>query len=233
MTSIKQLYSLQELDLAMDSIKSQKAEAEKELNARLALGQIEEAIQEEQQKLEEIQRSHRLVQLEVETLKERSARLDEQLYSGEMASSRDLSSLELEATNARNQVDQKDLQLLQYSVQAEDVRNRIAGLEKELADRQETWNVRHAELTVRVDSLNAELEELSTQRSQLASALDQAELRRYETLRKSKGGQAVAKVERDLCQACRMSLPTQHLQRVRAGRQTVLCSSCGRMLFQA
>jgi predicted nucleic acid-binding Zn-ribbon protein len=56
-------------------------------------------------------------------------------------------------------------------------------------------------------------------------------LQRYEALRRTKGGLAVAKVVRGLCQACRMSLPTQLQQRVRNGRQTVLCSSCGRMLL--
>ena len=37
MTIIKQLFSLQEIDLALDSVKSQKAVAEQELTARLAL----------------------------------------------------------------------------------------------------------------------------------------------------------------------------------------------------
>ena len=42
---------------------------------------------------------------------------------------------------------------------------------------------------------------------------------------------AVAKMERGLCQGCRMALPTQQQQRVRNGRQTVLCNTCGRILF--
>lgn len=232
MTSVRHLYSLQEVDLALDAVKKQKAKAEQELNARLALEQLENAIQEQQEKLEEIQRSHRVLQEEAEDLRERASKLDEQLYSGAVPNSRDLASLELETTNVKTQVDQKELQLLQYSVQAEDVRTQIASLEKDLAERQEAWEARHAELTELMARLNAEQEQLEVQRSQMADSVDQAELRKYETLRKSKGGQAVAKVERDLCQACRMALPTQHLQRVRSGRQTVLCSSCGRMLFQ-
>ena len=65
----------------------------------------------------------------------------------------------------------------------------------------------------------------------MAAQVEPPLLQRYETLRQAKGGRAVAKVERDLCQGCRMSLPTQLRQRVRSGRQAVNCSSCGRMLF--
>jgi predicted nucleic acid-binding Zn-ribbon protein len=137
----------------------------------------------------------------------------------------------LEASNVNAQVDQKEILLLELSVQAEDTRRRIADLERELAEVQESWNLRRAYLNQQVASLTAEESELSAQRSQLAQTLDQSEVLRYDALRRSKGGTAVAKVERGLCQSCRMSLPSQHLQRVRAGRQTVNCSSCGRMLL--
>jgi predicted nucleic acid-binding Zn-ribbon protein len=231
MTMIKKLYSLQELDLALDSVKSQKSQAEQELSARLSLERVENSLGEERGKLEEIQRSHRMLQLEAESLKERSSQFEARLYGGEITNPRELASLELESSNVKAQVDQKDLQLLELSVRAEDVRAKIGSLERELAETQEAWDIRQKELTEQVASLSAEENELAAQREQLTAILDQSELRKYEGLRKSKGGRAVAKVERGLCQACRMSLPTQHLQRVRAGRQTVLCSSCGRMLF--
>jgi predicted nucleic acid-binding Zn-ribbon protein len=231
MTIIKQLYSLQELDLALDMVRSQKAAAEKELAARLALEKIERSLEEDRGKLEEIQNTHRLQQTEAEILRQRSTALDEQLYSGSVANARDLPSLQLEVSNVKAQVDQKEILLLELSVRAEDTRRRIADLEKELADAQETWDLRQAYLTQQVDSLNTEEQELSAQRSQLAQSLDQSEVLKYDTLRRSKGGTAVARVERGLCQSCRMSLPSQHLQRLRLGRQTVNCSSCGRMLL--
>ena len=79
-----------------------------------------------------------------------------------------------------------------------------------------------------IDSLR---ESVSDRRAALAAEMDPAALRRYETLRFAKGGRAIARVERGLCQVCRMSLPTQQQQRVRSGRQIVHCSTCGRMLF--
>ena len=231
MTIIKQLFSLQEIDLALDSVKSQKAVAEQELTARSVLEKIEQPLDEDRARLEEIQSTHRMQQVDAETLRQRSSTLDGQLYGGEVANARDLPSLELEASNVKAQVDQKELLLLELSVRAEDTRRRIADLETELSEAQAAWDSRQAYLNEQVSSLTAEEEGLTAQRAQLAQTLDQSEVVKYDNLRRSKGGTAVAKVERGLCQSCRMSLPSQHLQRVRAGRQTVNCSSCGRLLL--
>jgi uncharacterized protein len=231
MTIVKQLYSLQELDLALDSIQSQKSQAEQGLNSGLTLEQIEQTLQDEKSRLQEVQQSHRMQQIEAESLRERSAQLEQQLYGGTITNPRELESLRLEASNVSQQLDRRDLGLLELSVQAEDLHKRIAILEKELADQQEAWQSRQAQLNEQLKKLSAEEEIIAAQRANLAATLDQKELQKYESLRKGKGGRAVAKVERGLCQACRMSLPTQQLQRVRSGRQTVLCSSCGRMLF--
>lgn len=231
MTYVKQLYALQDVDLALDSIQDQKSKAEKELAARLTLDKMEADLALEREKLEETQGLHREQQLQAGTLRERSGQLEEQLYGGDVANPRDLPALELEASHTKQQLDQREMGLLELVVQADNHRVKIGALETELADTQRAWDVRQAELTEQTGRLSAEQESLTAERSKLAEAVDQKELQRYEQLRKSKGGKAVAKVERGLCQACRMSLPSQHLQKVRSGRETVLCNSCGRMLW--
>ena len=82
-----------------------------------------------------------------------------------------------------------------------------------------------------LEELTDRQEALVKDRTSLAAVVEPMELSRYEGLRRSKGGQAVSRVMRGLCQACRMSLPSQQLQRVRNGRQVVLCNNCGRILL--
>ena len=120
---------------------------------------------------------------------------------------------------------------LELSIQLEESGLRCAALRLQLAETKERWEAQRVELNRKVKELREEQGEFENQRDLLASRIDPATLQRYEVLRKSKGGRAVAKVERDLCQGCRMSLPTQLRQRVKSGRQSVNCSSCGRMLF--
>ena len=231
MTTVKQLYSLQEVDLDLDGVNGQIAAVERELEGRLSLGRIEESLEEARAKLQEIQTAHRELQQETESQRQRSANLDTQLYGGSVENPRDLEALQLEANNVRHTLEQMDVRLLELSLQAEDARSRIATLEQELAETQAAWETRQAELWQQLEELTDRQEALAKDRSSLAAGVEPVELTRYEGLRRSKGGQAVATVVRGLCQACRMSLPSQHLQRVRSGRQTVLCNSCGRMLL--
>ena len=231
MTSPKELFSLQELDLALDQIDSKTAKAEKEVSIGAALGGLEEALQKESQSLEEFQSLMKTRRVEAETQRERSTHLDGQLYGGEVTSPSALESLEQEAGNVRAQMEKLDLELAELSSRTEESQNKCTEMEQRLAENRTAWESRQSELTESLTRLSSEREGIAGQRGDLAASLDPAGVQQYEKLRNAKGGLAVAKVSRNLCQACRMALPTQLQQKVRNGRQTVLCSSCGRILF--
>ncbi|MBM3943088.1 MAG: hypothetical protein FJ316_09230 [SAR202 cluster bacterium] len=231
MTTVKQLYSLQELDQALDRVLAQKAEVEQELDSRLELEQVETALKSEREGLEEAQRQRQALQLEVGSMRERSGQLDARLYGGDITNPRELPSLDEESKRAKEQLQQQETALQALSDRAQAHQAKCTALEQELATAQTAWQQRQDQLKGMLDKLATEQANLAAGRARMAAGLAPAELHNYETLRRRKGGQAVSKVERGLCQACRMSLPTQHLQRVRSGRQTVFCSSCGRMLF--
>jgi len=231
MTSVKLLFSLQEFDLQLDGLDVQISGVELELNARALVGEVESSLGVQVGLLGEIQEAHKTQQIEAEDLRGRATLLEAQLYSGEITNPRDLSSLELETGNVKAQIDQKEIGLVELAVRADDLRRAVGELEEQLETSRSEWELRRSELTSQAESLSAEKDALNNRRNEFAASIDQSEMGHYEHLRQSKGGTAVAKVERGLCQACRLSLPTQHLQRVKSGKQTVLCSSCGRMLF--
>lgn len=231
MTSAKQLFSLQEMDLILDRLGGETHKAERELSEGFGLDHVENALREEDERLLLFQSQRREQQFEVETQRERSTKLDEQLYGGTVTNPRDLESLEKEASHARELLEQHDAELLNLSVQAEESQAKKDSLEKEFTERNSAWEKRQAELESDIKRCTGEMDAVVDQRAQLAATLDPVTVQRYEGLRKAKGGLAVARVERGLCQACWMSLPTQQQQQVRSGRQTVMCSSCGRILY--
>ena len=231
MTSVKLLFSLQEFDLELDGLDVQISGVELELNARALVGEVESSLGVQVELLSEVQEAHKTQQIQAEDLRGRATLLEAQLYSGEITNPRDLSSLELETGNVKAQIDQKEIGLVELAVRADDLRRAVGELEEQLETSRSEWELRRSELTSQAASLSAEKDALNNRRNEFAASIDQSEMGHYEHLRQSKGGTAVAKVERGLCQACRLSLPTQHLQRVKSGKQTVLCSSCGRMLF--
>lgn len=230
MTTAKQLFSLQELDLVLDGIRKVTQKAEIELNTGIGVEEMEAGLQAEKIRLAELQSQHKSQQQGLEVQRERSTRLDEQLYNGSITNPRDLESLEQEASNARGALEKLDNEVVELSLQAEESQGKFDSLEKELAETTGAWERRRAELEDELQRTNSESSQVESQRAEMAAVLDPASVQQYENLRRTKGGLGVAKVERGLCQACRMALPTQQRQKVRSAHLTVLCSSCGRIL---
>ena len=78
--------------------------------------------------------------------------------------------------------------------------------------------------------LAARLEALRHNRAAQASTIDKAEMGLYERIRPARKGLAVVKLDGPLCTGCRVTLPTQDVQRVRAGTDIITCPHCNRIL---
>jgi predicted nucleic acid-binding Zn-ribbon protein len=88
-----------------------------------------------------------------------------------------------------------------------------------------------AQLGAREGNLKKELEQLLSNREQLASAVDESTRSRYERLMKSKGGNVVVGVQHGVCGGCHMKLPTQIVVSCQAQNEIVTCINCGRILY--
>ena len=88
-----------------------------------------------------------------------------------------------------------------------------------------------AQLATKLAGAEARLADLRTRRDAKAVPLPPDALARYESLRRTRGGRAIAEVKGGTCQTCRVSLTTATLQRARAGSGFVPCSNCGRILY--
>ena len=231
MTTTRQMFALQELDIILDRIRGDSNKAEHELNNGNTVVSLASELERDSELILESELQQRATKLEAETQKERSESLNSQLYGGEITNPRDLESLEREASNVKSLVEQHENALSQLTERIDEAQARKAELQTKLDEAKAAWEIRQAELQSAIKDLSAERAGFEGQRSKLTEGLDPVSLQHYEKLRISKGGLAVARVERGLCQGCRMSLPTHQQQRGRNGGQTVLCSSCGRMLI--
>jgi predicted nucleic acid-binding Zn-ribbon protein len=71
---------------------------------------------------------------------------------------------------------------------------------------------------------------LRTKREKMVAGIAWADLQLYEKLRKAKHGTAIAGLEHDVCQACRVTVPAGTLRTVKQGLEFVYCPSCARVL---
>jgi predicted nucleic acid-binding Zn-ribbon protein len=88
-----------------------------------------------------------------------------------------------------------------------------------------------AQLRAREQNLKRELQELESNRGELAAALDEASRGRYERLLRSKGENVVVGIQHGVCGGCHMRIPPQLLVLCRGAKELVTCSNCGRILY--
>ena len=231
MTSPKQLYDLQELDLMLSEGRSRIDSIESQLNDRSHLDDLEFEIATLTESLDELRASYAEQDAHNQRIQEKLQEEETKLYSGAIKNLRELEAIGKEAEALKEQSQAVDERLLEDMESIESLQSRILSLEEELGEALKQRQVDQVDLTEEMSKLGDRVKELESQRTSMASTIQSADLNRYEHLRSAKGGQAIAKVERGLCRGCLMALPTHQLQRARSGRETVLCSSCGRILF--
>lgn len=86
-------------------------------------------------------------------------------------------------------------------------------------------------LTARGEQIEQQQRQLREKREQLLVNLNVDLVKRYETMRRTKQGRAVSKVEQNSCQWCRVILTPSELQHVRISTELQTCTNCGRILY--
>ena len=231
MTTVRQLYELQEVDVEIAHCYSLISSIDSQLGDRAALEALKEEIDGQKACLHELGLQRRAQNLDSESLREKVHDLEGKLYSGTITNLRELEGFEKEATFARGHLRELDEKLLETMVALDEAQEKLHSLEENCRKDEEQWRVIQTNLTKERKELGETLETLGARRQGLISRVGEQELDLYEALRQSKSGLAIAKVERGMCRGCRMALPTHQLQRVRTAREPVLCNSCGRILF--
>lgn len=101
----------------------------------------------------------------------------------------------------------------------------VAASETSLLERQ------RADLAARSGNLERDLNEVSDQRDDLASAVEETALAKYERLLASRGDNVVVGVAGTICGGCHMKLPPQVFLLAKAQKDLAVCPMCSRILY--
>ena len=232
MLSVKQLYDLQLLDWEIQK----REEALADIRARLADDSRRAAARRQRDAIAARIESHatprRQAERDIQDIERRIAEIDARLYDGSVTNPRELEAYQEErATLSDNQSEREDA-LLELMVQIEDAEESL----EQAADIFERVNAEReaeiADLQSGGQALSDQLPQLHDRRASLSAEYPPIALSVYESVRQLRGGQGAALVDRrGLCQGCRLVIPTNELQRVRAGQELVQCGSCSRILI--
>ena len=230
MTTMHQLFDLHELDLSMDQCRTELESVEARLADGTALADARAGKSKLEETGKELLRQHTSHSQVVEELQDKAKALEQRLYGGSIRNPHELESLQTESTYAKNQAKEAEDQVLELMIGLDENEAALARSKEKLDEMERAWVQTEATLFQDKATLSSRIEQLSNTRQELASGIAAPMLSQYEHVRRSHQGGAMAKVERGMCTGCRLTLPTGELQRVRAARELITCSTCGRIL---
>lgn len=231
MSIARDLFQLQEIDVALDANSQAQARVSAQIGESQAVLDARKKLADAQKKLEDLNKEQKSTEWEIEDLTTKIKTIDKKLYGGKVTSSKELSNLQQEMDDLKKRRSGFEDKALGLMDDVESTRQNIAASTDELVKLEARWHEQQKQLTAEMEQLKAKRLELQASHSRLAALIEKQALATYQELRKRKGT-AVAKVERGTCQGCRIVLSQSELQQAKGGG-LVRCGSCGRVIFLA
>jgi len=230
MMQLAELWRLQETDIALDSRRASLDDASARLGETDELAELRQRVVELRAALRTARAAQKDIDLEADGLRAKIAPQEARLYSGAIKNPKELADLQADIDSLKRHlsaVEDRDLEALG------DVESREAALRSaagELTAMESAWTEDQAMLTARIETLSAEIAVYEREREAEAAGIDPQMLASYDRLRVAHQGRALARLERNLCTGCRISLPTNLVNRARAGTTLTQCPNCERIL---
>ncbi len=120
---------------------------------------------------------------------------------------------------------------LEFMEQAEAVAREVAQASRIAAEVKKEADAAVAALGEREANLRKQLDEVQSRRGDLAVAVEEGALRRYERLLKQRGGNVLVGIDHAVCGGCHMKLPAQVLIACQTADELNTCPHCGRILY--
>ena len=124
-----------------------------------------------------------------------------------------------------------DDQQLEFMEQGEHAQHEAAAASRTAAELKSEIANQTAQLAAREENLTKERVELESNRDQLAAAIEQRVLLRYERLLEHKGENVIVGIDHGVCGGCHMRLSRQTVVSCQAEQDIVNCPNCGRILY--
>jgi len=171
------------------------------------------------------------LELDVGTRAESVSRLKTQQY--QTRKNDEFQAIGHEIERYENEIRKIEDDELELMVLADKIKADLTAEETKAAATRDSIARQTADLDEKSKALESQLQGLTTERSNLATKIDEDLLAGFERLFKSKGDAAVVAIEHGVCTGCHMKVTTATAAGVKAGKEIVNCENCGRILYDA
>ena len=183
------------------------------------------------QRVRQAEVDRKKLELDVGTRAESVSRLKTQQY--QTRKNDEFQAIGHEIERYENEIRKIEDDELELMVLADKIKADLTAEETKAAATRDSIARQTADLDEKSKALESQLQGLTTERSNLATKIDEDLLARFERLFKSKGDAAVVAIEHGVCTGCHMKVTTATAAGVKAGKEIVNCENCGRILYDA
>lgn len=228
--AIEKLLILQDRDRKLARVKNELARIEPERNQlQSRAASTQSSLDAAKLRTKQIESQRKDLELEVEAQKQKIAKYSIQQFETKKNDEFKAIGNEIETCKATiTKIEDKEIELME---QAEAAQKEVAVAMQAANEAKKHVDGQITELAGREENLKKELAELTTNREELASAVDEDARSRYERLLKNKGENVVVGIQHGVCGGCHMKFPQQIVLSCRREEGIVTCPNCGRILY--
>jgi predicted nucleic acid-binding Zn-ribbon protein len=231
MSRFSALWDLQEIDSALDTRRATLADAEARLIEPEEISQTAVRADGLAAAARAATAAEKDIELEADDLKTKIAAADGKLYGGTIKNPKELKDLQSDIEQLRRQLSSVEDRALEALSASEAAQREAAEAATQLAAMKESWAAEQTELRQRVEVATGEIARYEAARAEQMEYIEPDIIKVYDHVRRVRNGTGVARLDRNLCLGCRISLPTNIVNRARAGNVLVQCPNCERILF--
>ena len=198
-------------------------------NSQIYLSKLPNSRTTAKKALETAQKTRAALELESKTKLGTIAKHKDQLY--QVKSNEAYAALQLEMTHLKEENTRIEEQTIAHMVQEDENRKTITAAQEKIKEEEKLVQAEEAAYQKVLKVVEEEIASRQKERDQAASQADRNLLDRYQRIRQSKGGLAIARVSHESCEGCRMAVRPQVIIEIQKGRDIVTCDTCSRILY--
>jgi len=233
MGSTAHLLDLQQLDLAIDRLRTRSAAlatGSELATARREADDAEARSGELKLQLDVLDRDGSKVEHEIDSLTQKAAAEERRMSSGSVANARELDAIGHEITNLKRRIADREDEMLAIMERRETVEAAAKEAEAFAGVQRDRVAAVRSTSDAELAQVEAELQAREAERGAAAARIDPDTLELYEDLRRQKKGVGAAALIDNVCQGCHKQLSAVELDKVRHTSDIPRCEYCRRIL---
>lgn len=152
------------------------------------------------------------------------------LMSGDVTNPKEVVHITREMDALKRRKDKLEMEEIELMERVEKAKGQVEKVDAALGQLAAKESALTDQFKSKGSEMMAEIEALRKRRDQLAGIVDAKTLETYESLRASKSGVGVGRLDGVMCTACRMDLPAERVAALKSGPDIATCPQCHRLI---